>query len=81
MPKLTWMNRPPKVNYLRACLIAYKEAAELTSEQIAAKLDCSPGQVRNELLKPAEEWKIGRLKQYCDVLHIPYEKALAEAAK
>lgn len=79
MPKVTWMK--PKVNELAALFAAYRKARHLTSTQIAEKIGCTPQNARVQMNKPGREWNIGQLLRYCDVLGIPYDEALAAAAK
>ena len=82
MPKVTWISRPRKpVNYLAAVLREYKRAAGLTSAQIADMMECTPEHVRALLGKPADNWRIGQLKQFCDVIGCPYSEAFEAAAK
>ena len=83
MPKVSWLPQKPKpkVNELAALFRAYRKETGMTSEKIAAKLGCSPENVRYQMNKPAADWNIGKLLEYCDVLGIPYEDALAAAAK
>ena len=75
MPKLTWMNKPPKVNRLEACLKMYKRAAGMTSDGLGAKLGCTGNAVRQQLRKRPEEWNIGALLRYCEALGCPPEEA------
>lgn len=79
MPKVTWRS-PPKINYLAALFSAYRKERNMTSEDIAKKIGCTAQNVRVQLNKPAEDWNIKRLKQYCAVLNIPLEEALMAAA-
>lgn len=85
MPKVTFLTctkpKKPKVNELAALFRAYRTAKGLTSEKIGAALGCSPENVRCQMNKPPEDWNIGKLMKYCDVLGIPYEEAFAAAAK
>lgn len=81
MPKVTWMNKPPPVNYLAALLRAYKQANRLTSAQLAERLGCRPENVRYQISKPAKAWNVGMLMDYCDALGVPYEEAFREATK
>lgn len=81
MPKVTWIPaRKPKINYLAALLRGYKLTAGLTSEQIGKMLGCTADNVRRQIGKPANQWNIGMLKRYCDVLGVPYEEAMIAAA-
>ena len=79
MPKVTW--RKPKVNELAALFKAYRDARHMTSAQIAEKIGCTAQNARVQMNKPGKDWNIGQLLRYCDVLGIPYEEALAAAAK
>ena len=84
IPKLTWMDKrkgPPKVNRLEACLKMYKKAAGLTAAQIAERLGISEEAVRQQMRRPADAWRIGTLRQYCEVLGCPFEEAIHEATK
>jgi len=86
MPKVAWIGgekrrKAKPVNHLAATLRGYKLASGLTSEEIAAKIGCSPENVRHQLCKPADQWQIGRLRQYCSIIGCPIEEALAAAAK
>ena len=85
MPKVKWIGgqkRPRKpVNHLAATLRVYKSAAGLTSKDIAKRVGCTPENVRTQLNKPADQWQIGRLRQYCSIIGCPIEEALAAAAK
>ena len=82
MPKVTW-RQPAKVqvNELAALFRAYRKARGMTSEDIAAKVGCTAQNARVQMNKPAREWNIGQLLRYCDALDIPYDEALAAAAK
>lgn len=79
MRKLSWMK--PEVNELAAVFRAYRTARHMTSTQIAEEIGCTPQNARVQMNKPAKDWNIGQLFRYCDVLGIPYEEALAAAAK
>ncbi len=85
MPKVTWLGtgkkKPKPYNALAATLRGYKLASGLTSEQIGKKLGVTAENVRHQIGKPANQWNIGALKKYCDVIGCPYEEALAAAAK
>lgn len=85
MPKVKWINgqkKPRKpVNHLAATLREYRRASGLTSSEIAQRVGCSPENVRHQMAKPADQWQIGRLRQYCAIIGCPIEEALAAAAK
>lgn len=82
MPKVTWRTKPkPPVNHLAALLREYKRASGLTSEQLAEKLGCCDVNVRQQIGKPADQWKIGMLKKYCAAIGCPISEALEAAAK
>ena len=83
MPAIKYLQvKPkPKVNYLRGVFASYRAANGLTSESVAEKLGCSAQNVRAQWAKPAKEWKIGALMDYCDVMGIPYSEALEAAVK
>lgn len=82
MPKVTWRNEPKvEINYLAAVLREYKRASGLTSEQLAEKLGCCDVNVRQQIGKPADQWKIGTLKKYCEAIGCPISVALEAAAK
>ena len=86
MPKVAWIGgekrrKTKPVNHLAVTLRGYKQAAGLTSAQIAQRVGCSPENVRTQLNKPADQWRIGMLRQYCAVIGCPLEEALAAAAK
>jgi len=80
MPKVTWIIKP-KVNNLAALFRAYRMARHMTSVQVAEKLGCTPQNARVQMNKPGEDWNVGQLLRYCDVLGIPYDEAFAAAAK
>jgi hypothetical protein len=82
MPKVKWIGRPsPKVNELAALFRAYRKDRGMTSVDIGAALGCTPENARYQMNKPGADWNIGQLMKYCDVLHIPYEEAIAAAVK
>lgn len=82
MPKVTWLtSTKPKVNYLAAVFHSYRKSTGMTSADIGRVIGCSPENVRKQLTKPADDWNIGHLKKYCDILNIPYSEALEAAAK
>nr|MBQ4457654.1 helix-turn-helix domain-containing protein [Clostridia bacterium] len=72
---------PGEVNYLRSLFRGYMRARGITSKELAGLLNCSPGNVRVWLNKPAKEWKIGAIIEYCDALSIPYTEAFTAACK
>ena len=77
MPKLTWCYQKPEVNRLEMLLKAYEKAAGLNSAKMAVRLGCSADNVRAQLRKPADQWRIGMLKRYCEVVGCPLEEAFA----
>ena len=77
MPRVRWAK--PKRNYLAELLRAYRKERKMTSDQLAKVLGVTPSTVRAQLNKPADKWQIGRLKEYCDVLGIPYDEAVMAA--
>ncbi len=79
MPKVTWIK--PKVNELAALFSTYRKARGMTSAQIAEEIGCTAQNARVQMNKPGSDWNIGQLLRYCDVLGIPYDEALAAAAK
>lgn len=83
MPKVKWIGRPPPKPYnaLASLLRGYKLASGMSAEDIGEKLGVTADNVRHQIGKPPNQWNIGMLKQYCDVLGIPYEEALSAAAK
>ncbi len=83
MPKTTWIGgkKKPKYNALAALLRGYKMASGLTSEQIGEALGITADHVRHQIGKPADQWNIGMLKRYCDILGVPYAEAMEAAAK
>lgn len=83
MPKVKWLRRErdPEVNYLHALFREYMRAREMSSAELGELLNRSPENVRMHINKPAKEWKVGQLIEYCDALGIPYEKAFAAATK
>ena len=81
MPKVTWLKPKPKVNELSVLFAAYRKARNMTSAQIAEEIGCTAQNARVQMNKPGREWNIGQLLRYCDVLGIPYDEALAAAAK
>lgn len=72
---------PNEVNYLHALFRAYMKTRKIDSRMLASLLNCSPGNVRVWLNKPAKEWKVGAIIEYCDALGIPYAEAFAAACK
>lgn len=81
MPKVTYIKPKRKVNYLAAVLREYKRAAGLTSAQIADMMECTPEHVRSLLGKPADNWRIGKLKEFCGVIGCPISEALEAATR
>lgn len=81
MPKVKWIGKPAKVNYLAALFTAYRRARKMSSAQVAEIVGCSPSNARSQMCKPGKDWNVGQLIQYCDALGIPYEEAFAAAAK
>ena len=81
MPKVNWIKPPPKVNYLAAVFRAYRKETGMTSADIGKALGCTPENVRCQMNKPADQWNVGQLMKYCDILHIPYDVAFAAAAQ
>lgn len=82
MPKIKWIGKPPpKINHLATLLRGYKLAAGMSSEELGTALGCTGDNVRHQLGKPADAWRIGELKRWCDALGVPYDEALAAAAK
>ena len=81
MPQVKWIKPEKPVNHLRALFSAYRSANGLTSENVAAKLGCTPENVRSQWCKPTKSWKIGDLLRYCDAMGIPVAEALEAAAK
>lgn len=82
MPKIKYLGPPRvEVNELAALFTAYRRARKMSSADIAREIGCSPSNARCQMNKPGEDWNIGQLVKYCDVLGIPYEQALAAAAK
>ncbi len=79
MRKAVW--KKPKVNHLAALFRTYRQARHMTSTQIAEAIGCTPQNARVQMNKPGKDWNVGMLLRYCDVLGIPYEEALAAAAK
>lgn len=82
MPALTWIQKTePKINYLAGLFRDYRKAAGMTSAMIAGEVDCSAENARCQMNKPAEQWNVGQLMRYCDVLGIPYEEAFEAVIK
>lgn len=85
MPKVTWIGtkrrQPKPYNALAAVLRGYKLASGLTSAEIGDKLGITPEHARRLIGRPADQWNIGALKRFCDVIGCPYEEALSAAAK
>lgn len=82
MPRIKYIPaRKPKANELAALFRAYRKERGMTSEAMAQALGCSPENVRYQMNKPGDQWNIGALKKYCDVLEIPYEEAMRAAAR
>ena len=53
----------------------------MSAEEMGKRLGVTADNVRHQIGKPADQWNIGQLKRYCDVLGIPYGEALDAAAK
>ena len=82
MPTLTWIRKTePKINYLAGLFRTYRKERAMTSAMIADEVDCSEENVRCQMNKPAEQWNVGQLMRYCDVLGIPYEEAFEAVVK
>ena len=71
----------PKVNYLAALFRAYRKTTGLNSTMIGAKVGCTADNARRNMNKPGENWTIGSLLCYCDVLGIPRTEAFDMAQK
>jgi len=82
MPKLTWIRNPePKINYLAGVFRDYRKIRQMTSAMVAEEMECSEENARCQMNKPAEQWNVGKLMRYCDVLGIPYEEAFEAVVK
>lgn len=82
MPPLTWIRKTePKINYLAGLFRTYRDGRKMTSAMIAEEMDCSAENARCQMNKPAEQWNVGQLMRYCDVLGIPYEEAFEAVIK
>lgn len=83
MPKVKRIagGRERPYNALAALLRGYKLAAGMSADEIGKRLGVTADNVRHQIGKPADQWNIGQLKRYCDVLGIPYGEALDAAAK
>lgn len=83
MPRVTYItgNKPVKPNYLAAVFAAYRKANNITSEDVAKRVGCSPSNVRCQIAKPGSEWKIGHLVKYCEAMGVPVMEALEIAVK
>ena len=77
MPKITWCK--PKVNYLAALLNTYRKERRISADELGKMIGCTGSNVRDQIRKPADMWRIRDLKLYCDALGIPYEDALMAA--
>ena len=76
MPKLTWIDKRKKINYVGALIRAYKDAAGVTSAKIAEVLNYQPDSVRRQIGKPVECWRAVDIIKYCDYLQIPMDEML-----
>ena len=81
MPKLTWMDKRKKLNYLRGLLTMYKDAAHVTSADIAKEINYQPDSVRRKISGPVENWRVVDLIVVCDFLGIPMEEAVEAVRK
>ncbi len=79
MPRVRHLK--PKFNLLAATLREYKRVSGMTSIDMAKKLGCTPENVRAQIAKPADKWRIGDLKRYCAVLGAPVEDVFQAAAR
>lgn len=59
-------------NHLHALLREYMKLNGITSKELGKKLNQTPDNIRFWLNKPAKYWTVGRLKEYCDAIGIPY---------
>lgn len=85
MPKVTWIGakkpKPKPFNALAAVLRGYKLASGLTADQIGKRLGVTGDHVKHMIARPADQWNIGALKRFCDVIGCPYQEALEAAGK
>jgi len=83
MPKVKWIGgkKAKPFNALAAVLRGYKLASGLTSAEIGEKLGVTPEHARRLIGRTADQWNIGALKRYCDVIGCPYQEALEAAGK
>lgn len=83
MPKVNLLRQKKTKphNHLAACLRGYKLSSGLTSQDIADQLCVTADTVRHQIARPADQWRIGDLKRFCDVIGAPYDEALQAAAK
>ena len=83
MPRVTYITgkKPEKPNYLAAVFSAYRKANNITSEDVAERVGCTPQNARVQMAKPGSEWKIGHLVQYCEATGVPVMEALEAAVK
>lgn len=70
---------PPR-NELSELLKHYKNASGMTGDEMARKLGTSRPTVSHKLNQSADAWNIGDLRNYCDLLGVPFADAL-DAAK
>lgn len=80
MPRVTFLDKKKKLNYLSGLLRMYKDAAGLTSAQIANEIGYQPDSVRRKFNGPVEGWRVVDLIRVCDLLGVPVEEAI-EATK
>ena len=84
MPKVKWCSPKPKqkpYNHLAAVLRGYKLASGLNFEQIGEKLGVTANRASHMIARPADEWTIGRLRQFCQAIGCPLQEALEAAGE
>jgi len=67
-------NIPPP-NYLSELFTRYMKAQHITTDILAAQLNCTGQNVRYKLSRPAAAWKIGEIESFCDLLNCPVDMA------
>lgn len=82
MPKLTWMNKKPqRINHLAALFREYRVRTGISAAKVAEAVGCSEENARCQMNKRVEQWNIGKLFEYCNVLGIPHMDAFEAIEK
>lgn len=71
----------PPPNYLSELLKRHKKAIGVSSEEMARELCVCSKTVNNRLNQKPEEWSVGDIKRYCEILGIPFADAMDAATR